>query len=93
MAGTQKRFSPKTLNDHLDAIRALLNWMMDKECIVANPITKLKKVDIRGKQARRRAFSDNEFKRLLEIANENRRLIYLCAAYTGLPASRAGPSA
>lgn len=81
---SQKRDSPKTLNDHLDAIRGLLNWMVDKERIAANPLSKVKKADLRGKQTKRRAFNDAEFSRLLSVANANRRLIYLCAAYTGL---------
>ena len=80
----QKRFSPKTLNDHLDAVRALLNWMVDRDRIEANPLERVKKMDTQGRQKKRRAFTDEEFDSLLKAANANRRRVYLTAAYTGL---------
>ncbi|GHC13906.1 hypothetical protein GCM10007047_34010 [Cerasicoccus arenae] len=80
----QTRFAPKTLNDHLDAISSLMNWMVESERIAANPIHKVKKVDKRGRQAKRRAFTDDEFEKLLTTANPNRRQVYLTAAYTGM---------
>lgn len=80
----QDGYSPKTLNDHLDAVRALLNWMIDRQRIVANPLARVKKVDTRGHQQQRRAFTKDEFIALLKAANPNRQLVYLTAAYTGL---------
>jgi len=80
----QESFAPKTLNDHLDAVRALLNWMIDRQRIITNPLARVKKVDTRGKQQERRAFAKDEFVALLKAANPNRRLVYLTAAYTGL---------
>lgn len=41
------------------------------------------KVDVRGRQQERRAFSDEEFDKLLLVAG-GRRLLFLTAAYTGL---------
>ncbi len=80
----QSDFAPKTLNDHLNAISSLLNWMVEKGRLIANPLKKVQKVDLRGRQAKRRAFTDEEFKKLLSVSNQNRSLIYLTAAYTGM---------
>lgn len=79
----QTKLGPKTLNEYLNAMNTLLNWMERQGRIEANPLRKIERVDVRGKQQRRRAFTDDEFNRLLSVAGE-RRLLYLTAAYTGL---------
>lgn len=80
----QTDYAPKTLNDHLDAISGLFNWMVENERLAANPLSKVKKVDTRSRKVQRRAFTDEEFEKLLSVANQNRRLVYLTAAYTGM---------
>ncbi|WP_309385617.1 tyrosine-type recombinase/integrase [Cerasicoccus frondis] len=60
-----------------------MDWLKDQERIPGNPLNTIKKVDTRGKQAQRRAFTDEELEKLLAVAGKN-RLLYLTAAYTGL---------
>jgi len=74
---------PKTLNEYLNALNTLFNWMVKQERIAYNPVANVERVDLRGKQQRRRAFTDDEFERLLQVAPAQRPL-YLTAAYTGL---------
>jgi len=79
----QKKLGPKTLNEYLNELSAFLNWMVKQGRVTTNPVKDIPRVDIRGKQWRRRAFTDEEFGKLL-VAAGNRRVIYITAAYTGL---------
>lgn len=80
----QKKFGPKTLNEYLNAISGLLNWMTKQGRIAENPLKNVSHVDLRGRQLKRRAFSDEELDRLLAVAKPDLRLLYLAAAFTGL---------
>ena len=80
----QTGLSPKTLNEYLNSVSAFLNWMTLQNRIARNPLEKVPKVDIRGRQAKRRAITEPELQRLLTITTPKRRLIYLTAIYTGL---------
>lgn len=75
--------SPKTINEYLNALNAMLNWMEKQGRIPTNPIRGVPFVDTRGKKQLKRAFSDEEFVRLLTVAGAQRAL-YMTAAYTGL---------
>jgi len=80
----RQTLSPKTLNEYLGSISSLLNWMEKHERIARNPLQHVQKVQGNGKQVRpRRAFTDDEMKRLLGIAG-TRKVVYLAAVYTGL---------
>jgi len=58
--------------------------MQRQERIIANPLLGVKKVETRGKEVRvRRAFTDDDFGRLLAVAGE-RKVVYLAAWLTGL---------
>jgi len=81
----QRDLGPKTLNEYLNAMTALLNWMERHGRIANNPLARATRVDTRGKQQRRRAFTDAELTRLLAVAGKMRSM-YLAAAYTGLRA-------
>lgn len=86
MAGWVERqeTSNKSKNEYLISARTLLNWMEKRTRIVANP---LKSVELLPKDAEkrrpRRAFSDEEFAKLLNASGE-RFVAYLVAATTGL---------
>jgi integrase len=74
-----QRKSPKTLNEHLNAIRGLLNWMRRQGRIDANALADVERADRRGKSSfERRALTLDEGKRLL-VASERRRPAYLAA--------------
>jgi integrase len=76
--------SAKTSNDYLEAMRCFFNWMIKNGRFFSNPLVTVEKVKTAGKQTReRRAFTDDEFKRLLAVAGEN-KAAYLMAAHTGL---------
>jgi len=75
--------SPKTVNEYLNALNALLNWMLRQERIPRNPLQGVTHADTRGLRGLKRAFSDDEFTRFIAVAGAQRSL-YLTAAYTGL---------
>jgi len=80
----KQRKAPKTLNEYLIGISALLNWMERHERIEKNPLKHVQKVQTNGRQVRlRRALTDDEMKRLLAKAGP-RKIVYLMAVYTGL---------
>ena len=79
----RQKIAPKTVNEYLNSINALLNWMAKNERILDNPLRNVERVDLRGKQQLRRALTDEELNKLLDAAEEY-RLLYLTAAYTGL---------
>ena len=64
-------------------MNALLNWMARQGRIADNPIRNIEHVEVRGRQQLRRAYTDDELNRLLEVS-EDYHLLYLSAAYTGL---------
>ena len=77
--------SAKTLNDYLEAARRLLNWMEKHGRLVGNPLKSVEKVGTQGRETRhRRAFTDDEMKRLLVAVPDDRKAIYLLAVHTGL---------
>jgi integrase len=80
---SQHSLGPKTINEYLNAMNAMLNWMMRQGRIEGNPLTRIIKVDVRGHQQKRRAFTDDELERLVAVS-PRRRLVYLTAAFTGL---------
>ena len=76
--------APKTANDYLEAARCLFNWMQKNGRVGSNPLSCVEKVQTLGRETRqRRAFSDEEMRRLLDIAGDY-RAVYLTAAHTGL---------
>jgi len=81
---TQQQKSAKTLNDYLAAISGLLNWMQQFGRIPSNPLRAVGKVETRGKEVRhRRALTEDQVRRLLAAAGENKD-VYITAVYTGL---------
>jgi integrase len=77
--------SAKTLNDYLDAARRLFNWMEKHGRLVGNPLKSVEKVATQGRETRhRRAFAEDEMKRLLNSVPAGRKALYLLAVHTGL---------
>lgn len=86
-----QRLSAKTLNDYLEAIRSLLNWMMRHGRVLTNPLRHVEKVQTLGRETRvRRAFTAQEVCLLIASAPSDRRAIYLMAIQTGLRHSELG---
>lgn len=79
----QTELGPKTLNEYLNFSNSFLNWVKRQGRIPSNPLATVTKVDMRGRQRRRRAITPEELPRLLKAAGK-RRLLYLTAIYTGL---------
>jgi integrase len=77
------KLSPKTKKEfHLSA-NAFLNWLMQTDRLLVNPLAKVPHVETRGKQVRPcRAFTEDELQRLFAIAGR-RRLAYQMLLYTG----------
>ena len=80
----RQTLAPKTLNEYSASARSLFNWMTKHGRIDRNPLAQVQKVQSNGKQLRpRRAFTREEFQRLLSEAGP-RRALYLTAVFTGL---------
>jgi integrase len=80
----KQNFAAKTLNDYLDAANALLKWMQRACRLEANPLQTVRKVKTSGRETvHRRALTDDEVRRLLEVAGP-RKAVYLTAINTGL---------
>lgn len=77
------QLSPKTKKEfHLSA-NAFLNWLVQTDRLLTNPLAKVAHVETRGKQVRPcRAFTEEELRRLFAIAGR-RRLAYQMLLYTG----------
>jgi integrase len=75
--------SPKTKKEfHLSA-NAFLNWLVQTDRLMLNPLAKVPHVETRGKQVRPcRAFTEEELQRLFAVAGR-RRLAYQMLLYTG----------
>jgi integrase len=74
--------SPKTLNDYLSAIGALMNWL--EAHLGSNPLRRVQRVQSAVEPKRkRRAFTVNELRRLISASSE-RGPVYLVAASTGI---------
>jgi integrase len=75
--------SPKTKKEHHLSANAFLNWLVQTDRLMLNPLAKVPHVETRGKQVRPcRAFSETELQRLFVVAGR-RRLAYQMLLYTG----------
>ncbi|PTX92334.1 site-specific integrase [Opitutus sp. ER46] len=79
-----KTLSRKTLNDFLATANGFLTWMTRQGNIARNPLADVARVDVRGHQQQRRAFSEAELERLFAVATPDIRTLYMAAAFTGL---------
>src|ERR1035437_588060 len=76
--------SARTLNHYLQGMISFLNWLERGGRIKFNPLKNVSKVDGRGQKKRvRRAFTDDELRRLIQ-GSGSRGIIYFTAARTGL---------
>jgi integrase len=74
----------KTLNDYLASARTFFRWMTKRGMLMGDPLTAVQPVKANGERRRpRRAFTDDEMKRLLAVAGP-RATMYLTLFYTGL---------
>lgn len=68
--------SAKTLNEYLTSMRTLLNWMEKKGRLLRNPLNSVETPSTCNVATRpRRAFSEDDLKRLLAVAGP-RRIVY-----------------
>ena len=82
---SQANLAPKTLNEYLAAWTAFLNWCVKTGLLETMPFARVDKVKQRGQEVRkRRAFSEDELRRLFAVAPLKRRVIYAVALCTGL---------
>ncbi len=78
--------SGKTLQNYSEALCAFCNWAVDRGYLSEDPLTKLTSYDTRP-QSYRRALSTEEILKLLQVAPDDRRLLYEVALNTGLRAN------
>ena len=78
--------APKTLNEYLNSVSGMMNWMVAQGRIVANPLKNVQLIYVRGKQQKRCSFTPEQFAKLLSVSGD-RGINYQMAAYTGLRVS------
>lgn len=77
--------SGKTINDTLGALQVFARWLVFQRRLLESPFAQVDRIDLRGAQVQhRRALGADELTQLLTVAPENRRVVYLAAACTGL---------
>jgi len=78
--------APRTLNTVRDALSIFCNFCVERGWLADNPVKGVKKAKAAGgvKARVRRAYTRDEFARLLAAAPAGRRLVYLVAALSGL---------
>jgi integrase len=80
----KQEIAPKTKNEYLDAISAMLNWMVENGRLTANPLKAVRKVQTLGKAVRvRRSLTYDELARLFNVSGE-RTVVYEAGYSTGL---------
>lgn len=81
----QSGSAARTQNRHHETLRNFLNWCVGQGWLEANPIAKMQMVTVgaAGKVHRRRAYTLDEFKRMVETANHHATVIKV-AALSGL---------
>lgn len=79
----QSGVSPRTQNHYLDAIWGLMEFLVRQGRVASNPLQYVERVDARGTGRKRRAYTDDELQRLLDVAGL-RGVVYLAAVKTGL---------
>ncbi|MGH8021937.1 MAG: site-specific integrase, partial [Limisphaerales bacterium] len=76
--------APKTLNEYLAVLSAFWTWLRRQGRVPANPFELVERSDTRGKErCKRRALSDADVVRLLQVAGEH-QLAYMLPLYAGL---------
>jgi integrase len=75
--------APRTLNDHRNAVYRLCEWCVEQDWLEGNPVARVKEAR-EEKRRRRRAFTRDEFLKLVAVAPADRQRIYQAAALSGL---------
>ena len=84
-AGDMAKAAPKTRNDYQQIRRQFCRWCVRNGRLSLDPFQNLATVKVNGDIRRqRRALTDQEVQRLLQVSPEPRRTVYLTALLTGL---------
>jgi integrase len=76
--------APKTLNEYLAMLSTFWTWLRKQSRVSVNPFELVERADTRGKdRIQRRALSDAESSRLLQVAGKN-QLAYMLPLFAGL---------
>ncbi len=80
----KQTLAPKTLNEYLSAVCAMFNWLDIAGRVDGNPLRRVRKVETRGKEKRkRRALTPADLQRFLQAARMH-GLAYMVAINTGM---------
>jgi integrase len=76
--------SGKTSNDLLSCATSFFDWLERQRMLTENPLKYVERVDTRGRSQYRRALTQDEARRLLDVVPHFRAVVYVTAIYTGL---------
>jgi integrase len=74
--------SPRTVVSYGESLSAFCAWCVERKFLNENEYSKLRK-GLRSAVRKRRAFTPDELRAVLEVANPARKLLYLVAVVTG----------
>ena len=81
----QSGSSHATANRHVAAFIAFVNWCVDEQRLYMNPIGRIRRLkEDKDPRRPRRPYTPDEVKKLIAVAPQYRKLVYLFAVYTGL---------
>ena len=82
---SQSSLAPKSKNHYLGALLEFCNWMCRHDMLVKNPLSGVRKIDLRGvPKLKRKAYTLSQLNSLLAVLPFKLRCIVLVAVYTGL---------
>jgi len=77
--------APLTQNHYIGRLREFIKWCVEQHWLAVNPIMQIRKSKVgrKGRRRLRRAYTQEEWNRLIGTAPEPRRTIYLVASLSG----------
>lgn len=81
---TPSPLSPRTVGHHLTVLKTILTDAVDHGHLAANPAVKVKAPARRDREDGLQFLQPDEIARLLDVAEESWRMLYLLAIHTGL---------
>lgn len=74
--------APNTINNHISAVKAMCNWAIDNEIVASIPNLKaIKKIS--SVKQERQIFTENEIRKLLNLANDKMKAMILLGLNCG----------
>ncbi len=82
----RRKLACKTIKNYTEALVSFCKWCVDREYLAEHPLKRMGRLDATP-EARNRAFTSEEIRRLLGVSPPHRRILYETAIKSGLRAN------